>query len=475
MTVKPFKNTSATQNDTFKRCERKWYLDHTVGRGEQSAAMIRGSAIHKSFLEGYMRTGRLVNDDWLLYSRALMNSGHFPKFGQRAYFTEVKINLPTLEGLPPWIGYVDCAIDEPLEDDVSKSLCRIQDLKTTSDLRYTITREELRNSTQMMSYAHWAYDELNAERVIVEHVVLEVRRPPPKKVAPRINHVSIEVDKDWVDERWTEEMFRTTKMQSTLEIAESWQDVKPTGAPLECNKYGGCQHREICGIDAAAGRPLANLMKPKKKDKPMAESDFLRRLRAKQAADSPEDTEEEEAQTLAPDADSRTDDPPEEGGEDDEVAAMEAKLAAAKKAKAAKKKKEAAAAKKAAAAAKKAPKAKPKTKPPTNGATTTPDDFTLYINCAPVKGAGEVVTHFEDWIAPIIAGLNEWAKEEREVDHVMLLGFADEKAAVAMALQANIAENGLPGQMIVFSGCPFEKEALAALVPHASTVIRAVR
>lgn len=100
----------------------------------------------------------------------------------------------------------------------------------------------------------------------------------------------------------------------------------------------------------------------------------------------------------------------------------------------------------------------------------------LYVDCLPVKGqSGDDITLFDDWIATTVFELNAWAEEEKRVPHYQLVGFAEEKAAVAMAVQDRIAKSGLPPAMHVSTANQLARDVLPMLVPHAELVVRAIR
>ena len=82
---------------------------------------------------------------------------------------------------------------------------------------------------------------------------------------------------------------------------------------------------------------------------------------------------------------------------------------------------------------------------------------------------------FEDWFGPIVMKMNEHALEEKKVPSYLLLGFAEEKALVAVAIKDAIDKGTLPSVLVINSGTPSAKDAMGSLVPHATTVVKATR
>ena len=100
--------------------------------------------------------------------------------------------------------------------------------------------------------------------------------------------------------------------------------------------------------------------------------------------------------------------------------------------------------------------------------------FVLYIDCMPSKDVNDVEpTLFEDWFSPLVYKMNEFALEERQVRSYLLLSFGEQKAVIEAAISEVIDK--LPPAMIITSGVLGAKEAQAALTPHATQVVRALR
>lgn len=98
------------------------------------------------------------------------------------------------------------------------------------------------------------------------------------------------------------------------------------------------------------------------------------------------------------------------------------------------------------------------------------DGLTLYLGCAPRKGGGEIIL-FEDFIAPVIAELNEYVQKEKNVSHYRFLDFSEEKALFSMAVAEKFANIG--ADLVVLNpGSAEWKDAMTAIIPHAVTIIQ---
>ena len=121
------------------------------------------------------------------------------------------------------------------------------------------------------------------------------------------------------------------------------------------------------------------------------------------------------------------------------------------------------------------PKEKTRKKPSSRKKNDSKKGFVLYIDCAPVKltSGGIEIVLFEDWFGPLVIKMNDHVKENSGLPSYRLLNFSEEKAMIDAAV--NEAIPSLPELMVVSSSSPGAKDALGALIPHATDVIRAFR
>ncbi len=476
---RPFTLVSASQVSAFQRCQRFWYYGWMEKKkSPPSDAMQRGTDIH-SIMEHFLKTGtvgpqRLDHPlDYRPYITAL--APYLPAPGHEDLVVEMPVRFSSGENLPTWLGYIDVGYSgtDPL---------RLYDLKTTSDFRYCKTREELRSDLQLISYAKHLYDELEHDGEIeIGHLYLKTeKKRVPKN--PKVNWISVEVDKAHVDSVWERRALPVLRQMQEVALIEDAQDVEPTGAPGECRKYNQlCHHAAYCGVSLnevseKRGRVIdmasfADRLKAKKEalaaegkgkpsngvlpsDAPSRETPLKRKAAAPiEVVEAEEELEEEEEVVAAAPAKKRG----RPAKAKVEVEAEEAELEEEEVALPVKVKSKGAAASGTVASL--------KAKKP----------FTLYVDCIPVKGAGEVEpTTFEDWLGPILRELNEYVQQQhKDITDYRLLPFSEEKALFSEALKEKAAT--LPPSMILSSGTPGAKDAQLFLTAHATQVVRALR
>jgi hypothetical protein len=417
--------TSASQHSAFQRCQRYWYYGW-IERIERpkSPAMQRGTDIH-SETEHYLNTGDLRDSafterelNYKPYVEAL--KPYLPPPGHSDLLIEQRIELAAIDGVS-WLGFIDIGFSgvDPLQ---------IRDLKTTSDFRYAKTPAELMDDIQLMSYAEWTYTvagysgEIDLGLIYVKTEKKLVRKKPKTKL------VNIVVDEDHVHDVWAREMVIVGEMKDVASNCKNAHDLPPTVSA--CGMYGGCPFVAQCGLTGS------DMLFGTKKEKGKGMNKFLNKLNKNKKKNG--------AEVLSKDAPSRT----------TETVADKAASAPDAKEKPAVKKK--------------------RTKKKTNGKAP----FTIYVDCFPTKDVnadGVAPTLFEDWFGPIVMKMNEHALEEKKLPSYLLLGFAEEKALVAVAIKDAIDKGALPSVLVINSGTPSAKDAMGSLVPHATTVVKATR
>jgi hypothetical protein len=480
---RPFTQTSASQHDAYLRCKRYWYfgwrdrIERPTTEPQQ-----RGKDIHKE-TEHYLLTGEFRDSE---YTEAKLNyrpyveslAPHLPPPKSEELIIEQRIWMPTIPGVH-WLGFIDIGYS-------GGEMLQIKDIKSTSNFRYNKTPEELSENIQLLSYARWAYEELDY-RLPIEighYYVKTTKGKVPKK--PKVKPVSCVVDRDHVSSRWDALLPVVEEMRVVSETVTSAHDLPPTVSA--CGMYDGCPFQAKCGITASDFFASAFGNKNKKgKDKM---SSFLSKLK-KAKSSVPEGIVSDDAA------------PRETTGEEAEKIRAQAEEKA-QKAAAAKAKKEEKKAKAAAAKAKKAKKeaeaaeaeaeneADSETEPTETTETSAPKTrkrksngsngsngsntkgFVLYIDCQPVKNVnddGPPPTLFEDWFATVAEKMNAIAAESNEgLASYWGLGFADQKALLTHVVEQ--ACEKLPTAMIASSSSLGARDALSLLIPHAHHVIR---
>jgi RecB family exonuclease len=268
---KPLLKVSASQVENFVRCPRIWYSGHILGdREPQKPHQAKGEQVHAE-LEHYGKTGEARPSEYLeIVQVALDHLGehkhvrdpYWGQFkGQAGLLLEQEILMPTYEGGPSWIGYIDRVVAMPDKGEV-------WDYKTTSDFRYAKTPEELLESIQMQSYAHWLFQNSDYKEVLVKHLCLRMRGRAAAKPVEAVT----------TRER-TESFWRDRILPLVRQMAE-WANLHPQTADLlpphtdHCNDYGGCFYRPKCGFTTTGTRSFEK----------MAENDLLKQMLAQAGA-----------------------------------------------------------------------------------------------------------------------------------------------------------------------------------------------
>lgn len=522
------RNVSASQVESWNACPRKWHFEKVRGFKEPpTAAQQRGTAIHAVAEYAVNHAGAMPDSPYVPFGQAMLP---YLPIGQPRVLAEYKMNLATAPGLPPWFGVIDLVDDSR---SMSKYL-RITDHKTSSDFRYAKTPEELRENTQVACYAKWVYETGHDEEFVeVGHLYIHTKGDTiPKRKPPRILPVYTLVDQPQVERVWARDLLSVEAMVQATSIANT-DLLEPRGTSNgTCTKYGGCPHRQRCGIreNAPSNRKLT-------KDQPATMSAFLAKITAAKAANpalaaaaaaanASKPAEAASAPATAPKAPPAAAAAPAAGAVAGPAKGIAAALAAkAQAARAAaptgimppdaasrvtpvKAKGTVAPPPPAdeggeegddvdhavptgaaeggdpepvtAPAPEKRPVGRPKkgstvsVAPGTLSAFATRSGFALYVDCMPVKdtsGTGSMM--FEDWVAPIIASLNEEVQTTKSLADYRMLPFSEEKTLFALAINAAISS--MPPALVVNSSASRARDALDVLIPHASLVVRGLR
>ncbi len=528
--IYPLRNFSVSQVTLFLDCNRKHYLKHVLKLPDPSnEAAQRGVSIHKAAentsaqltqgasLEMALAAHAPTDAPWMSYVHALAKTGILPRPGE-SVATEHRFSLPTHTGVP-FIG----VIDEILED---RSPVHIVDIKSTSDIRYAKKPIELVTDLQLVTYAHYAFTILDEDLLRASLAYVEAKKVPLKTKLPRTAIVSVDLERDHVRRIWQGELpFGTEGKYHLPQVLDDmietslntdFNDVTPNTSI--CSKYGGCPYRDKCGLGTFAGITNASSHEPRKRitiqesktmgflsgktsngngnhtaatpapvpqtkaaaPAPAKTTGFLARAQAasKGVAPGPVDEAARQARldrdfgpaevptgVVPPDAPSRmTTAPqaePEAVSEEDAAPAAETAQEAPKK-------------------RGRPPKAKvtgeeaamdgePAAPAPK---TTKGRVLTLYVDCLPVKGNEAVL--FEDWFGTKLLELTSWAEEEEKVPDLRLVGYAKEKAALAIATNDLIKTNR-PSGIVISTSNQMAKDVLGVLIPHADNVVRALR
>jgi RecB family exonuclease len=439
---KPWTRTSASQQEAFKRCQRYWYYGW-IEKVERptTPAQQRGTDIHAES-EHYFKKGTVRDSS---YTEASLNYRpyvealipYLPTPGPEV-LVEQRIDMDTGLGVS-WIGFIDIAWEEESWNGII-----VRDIKSTSDFRYAKTPSELMGNIQAVSYAKWLFDvtehdgDIDVGLIYVKTEKKVVRKNPKTKLV----RVGAEdgFDRAHIEDVWGQEMDVVAQMKVAA-LADSANELPPTTSA--CGMFGGCPFGNRCGLTIGDFMPA----RAKKGNTTMGNK-FLKGLKDKSKSNGATATPVP-AGTLPPDAPTR------------ETPVAEAKTEPPEESKETK------------AEAPKKKRGRPKGSSKKKAATT--GGFVLYIDCMPTKDTGSEIepTLFEDWFGTLTQEMNEQVLEEKNLPSYLLLPYSEEKALVALTVQQ--AVDNLPPALVVTSGTPGAKDALGALVPHATSVIRAMR
>jgi hypothetical protein len=530
-------NWSVSQVDLFLDCARKHYFKHVLRLPDPSnEAAARGVSIHKAsentsarLAQGAPLADALSAHDtadapWMPYVRALAGAGILPRPGE-PHAREHRFSLPTHTGIP-LIGVIDLILDERTPIDLT-------DLKSVSDIRYAKTPIELLTNLQLNVYAHYIFENAPEHDVVRARLAyVEAKKKPLKTKLPRVVNVHVDLERENVRRLWLGYVpfgdqtkdhrlpLVLGEMLRTATECDDFNDVPPT--TTTCTKYGGCPYRTQCGLSPFAGVASARNHEPLKRmtieesktmgflsknaptnggsgtpssvAKPQTApaaaappaapkpTGFLARAKAAGAipteADRQAKLDQDFGKATVPTGVVPPDAPPRMTARASELPQNDVQASEATE------------------EPTEAPKKRGRPRKvvqtdegagdggevdsapvPWKATGTAKGSFfgpTIFVDCLPVKG-GEDVTTLEDWWGPLAMDLNAWAQEEKKVSDYRLLDFSSEKAAISLAVADKIAKSGLPPTLLVSSSSGISRDVLPLILPHARTVIRALR
>lgn len=265
-------HTSASQVEQFDKCERAWYFKqidrlpepkkghqafgtalHRIVETQTQGLTWEASDVPEATQEQWTKAQRLAAEMIKLLPPVITHH-------------EAKIEMPTYEGGPVWIGYVDIGIAPghgwpQLMIGPDPGVGIIGDLKTTSDFKYMKSPQELADSVQMTSYAKWAieapglvaWNQTPPDKIYLAHVYGLTKG---EKISEKnVRHSLACVDREHIEAKWSNTLDKVRRM-SKVALSGDAKRVEATGALTgHCQAYGGCAFREKCGIaDNAIGR-----------------------------------------------------------------------------------------------------------------------------------------------------------------------------------------------------------------------------
>lgn len=230
--MKSFTHVSASQVSTFLSCERQWWWNKVFGLPTtQKPSAALGEAVHVS-IEAYLGGG----DEGALHAvaRPALSTLRWLR-GVADLEVETRMQRPLRNGLT-FVGRIDA---------LSPSERLVVDHKTTSDLRWAKSEEDLQSDVQMLAYAYEVLARNPGEEVRVAHSVMQTRG------LPLATYTEATISEARVRDGWARIEGVTDRMRATAQ-ATSADQVPPDWSA--CSKYGGCDFREQCAALKLAAR-----------------------------------------------------------------------------------------------------------------------------------------------------------------------------------------------------------------------------
>lgn len=229
-TPSPFRWYSASQLETYSRCNLKWWWERVGGfKSPPSASMLRGTEIHAE-VERWVESGVMPNDP---RARSAVDKlvERWGTIDRDAWESERKFEMVIANDIG-FVGYIDLgarSTDVPL----------IVDMKTTSDVgKYGKVEHELPENIQMNCYAKEALDRFQAPAVDVAHLQVQTKG----RIMARV--VETRLQRDHVESKWKGYLRVIDQME--VDRTKTKPDQVQAN-PFACDDYGGCPHRARCG------------------------------------------------------------------------------------------------------------------------------------------------------------------------------------------------------------------------------------
>lgn len=245
-----FKHVSPSQIETWLGCNRQWYWQYPMGiKSPPTASTLLGSACHtiaEDFIQEQNGEDLSVKRDGKDHYRAVVRPamatlrmlGDLHKSGLGHVERSMKRKLRNGLDLIGRIDFLSLPeTDNPL----------VVDHKTSSNLKYAKTEEEMATNIQMLAYAYEAVClKPLAKGVRVAHNVMLTRG------APAARYTDVFIPTKDIHAGWTLIQNISDQMIKTSKIA-SPADVPPNLSA--CDRFGGCFHRDRCAAIKNAQNP----------------------------------------------------------------------------------------------------------------------------------------------------------------------------------------------------------------------------
>lgn len=240
-------------NQTNEGCARKYFYQYVKKlKDEQKDYQKLGQDLH-AHNESYLLTGMKAtgSDQAIQLFYAGLHMLPRPATEDPRILVEHDIGGGNLATAPlraagvPVVGFIDLihwqgtnAGAESPEDSVDPpNTVEVIDWKTTRDLKWVKTPQEVARTLQMTTYGQWAVVAKNAEWARLSHgyYVTKGRQTPRK--------VSLRVHRDQIAQRWE---YVEHLASSLVEVVKEDDPDKVPANTRACGAYGGCPHAAYC-------------------------------------------------------------------------------------------------------------------------------------------------------------------------------------------------------------------------------------
>jgi hypothetical protein len=214
-------------------CRRKWKFQRLRGKQGSTPAAEFGHQCHLN-LENYMRHGTWTPEIAKSPEGKCLAAG-------LAYFPPPRVGLAETEIYEEIGGVLWMMQADAVSQWIPGVSILVQDLKTTGDLKWQKTPEQLADDPQRIAYAAWAASHVDVRSVTAEWVYC--RRKPPKASTTRYEE-SVEDTRKRLD-ILIEETVRPMLAANCLPLEAFPRDGLQTG---ECERYSrdGCEFKAEC-------------------------------------------------------------------------------------------------------------------------------------------------------------------------------------------------------------------------------------
>jgi hypothetical protein len=236
----------------YRRCKRLYAFEYNEKiKLPPSEKQEFGLEVHKK-LELWLKKEEYPDDSPAgLVARQSIDKGWLPKPNPKLLveyefeFPVVEFELGKTKGLSGF-GYIDCVVPPEL----TGAEPMVIDHKSTSDLRWAMTEEELLTDPQSLIYSVWAMLHFNVPKVRARWIYYAASNPQdgsprePRGVKPV--EVLISNQDAMVMSAIPEILKDFTAMAVIRRERRIGLSFDPT--PESCGMYGGCPHIERCNL-----------------------------------------------------------------------------------------------------------------------------------------------------------------------------------------------------------------------------------